>query len=152
MKRLYVSWSVEKVYIDERSMQVTNERKCMETSTKNSYCHLLFCKEYSCSPFVVHSVILFYALRLCLAIRILNYLSYRMLNQSIVPGAPIPVKTPVFKFPTAAHRPSDDQVLIRLIPTVCINKNLLETRSLHYAHFALPISRAIIFYSYKLFF
>jgi hypothetical protein len=34
-----------------------------------------------------------------------NHHPYRMLNQSIIPGAPIPVKTPIF--PTAANRPSN---------------------------------------------
>jgi hypothetical protein len=51
---------------------------------------------------------------------------------------PIPVETPVI--PTAAHRPS------KATPDgVQPNINLLETRSLHFAHSALMISRAMIF-------
>ena len=54
-----------------------------------------------------------------------------MLNQSIIPGAPIPVEAPVI--PTADHRPSS---------ATPDGMHLLETRSMHFAHSALPNSRA----------
>jgi hypothetical protein len=66
----------------------------------------------------------------------------RQIPQSLRAASVIPADALLFlsRLPSFQLLPTAHPVLL---PTVCINRKFLETRSLHFAHSAFPISRAI---------
>ena len=67
---------------------------------------------------------------------------HRQIPPSLRAASVIPADALLFlsRLPSFQLLPTAHPVLL---PTVCINRKFLETRSLHFAHSAFPISRAI---------